>query len=153
MTLQSRGTTLLELLITLFIASILLLLCCQGHSFLTSISNEADAHRFFNTLAFARSSAIKDNQLVSICPTLNQIDCSQDWSKGYMVFKHSPQSHVILLRFETNSSSTQIQSQNTRLLQFSGDGRCLNRATFAIQARQTVKLVVYDSGRIRLSSA
>ncbi|MGE3319030.1 MAG: GspH/FimT family protein [Candidatus Berkiella sp.] len=149
-----RGTTLLELLVTLLIASVLLLFCCHYHSFTASLSNEADAHRFFRTLAFARSKAIHDNQMVSVCPTLDQVECSHDWSQGYMVFYHSQKTRQVkLLRFEQNSPLTHIQSKNVPLLQFSSDGRCLNRATFTIQARQTFRLVVYDSGRIRLSTS
>lgn len=152
MTQSFRGATLLELLVTLLIASVLLLFCCHYHSFLASISNETDARRFFHTLAFARTRAIKDNQVVTVCPSVDQVNCSQDWSKGYMVFYHSPQMQQIeLLRFEQNSPLTHIESKNTPFLQFSGDGRCLNRATFTIQARLSFQLVVYDSGRIRLS--
>lgn len=151
---QSLGFTLLELLIVLMISSILFVLCQIDLSpFFTAVNNEADAHRFFQTLAFARGQAIKGNRLIFVCPTQNQKECSDDWSHGYMVFYQSADDKktLSLLRVEKNSPLTHIRT-NTPRLEFTGDGRSLNRATFHIQAHQAFRLVVYDSGRMRLSS-
>ena len=114
---------------------------------ITATSTHSDAQRFFQTLHFARSAAIKGNQLITICPTKNQIDCDEDWSKGYMVFSDHEKLRVI-----QNHPHTHIRSKNTSLLQFSGDGRCLNRATFHIESVPPLKVVIYDSGRIRLTA-
>lgn len=144
----SQGLTLLELLFVLLICSILMLVCQMDlKEKITATSTHSDAQRFFQALNFARSAAIKGNQLITICPTKNQIDCDEDWSKGYMVFSDHEKLRVI-----QNHSQTHIQSKNTPLIQFSGDGRCLNRATFYIETAQQFKVVIYDSGRIRIAA-
>lgn len=151
---KGLGFTLVELLITLCIVSVIFFLCQTPLSlFFTSVSHETDAHRFFQTLAFARQVAIKGNRLIFVCPTKNQKECESDWSQGYMVFYYpSPSQRIIeLLRVEKNSPQAFIQS-NTALIQFSGDGRSLNRATFKIMAAKPFKIVVFDSGRIRLAA-
>jgi type IV fimbrial biogenesis protein FimT len=145
----TQGFTLLECLIVLFIISFLILLC-QTHlsSLVYRVGAQIEAKRLFNTLTYARSAAIKGNRLVFVCPTKNQIDCEQDWSQGYMVF-----SAIERLRVVQTHPHTQIRSKNaSSLLQFSGDGRCLNRTTFHIKTDGLFKVVVYDSGRIRLAS-
>lgn len=150
---KSNGFTLLELLITLSIASMIFLFCHHLHDVFPSLSNECDAHRFLNNLSFARSAAIKGNRLVTVCPTIDQEHCNDDWSSGYMVFyppKDKNQS-IIVLRYEKNNSHTHIRSRSTSLIQFSGDGRSLHRATFYLDTKKPYEVVVYDSGRIRLS--
>lgn len=142
------GFTLLECLIVLLICSLLMLLCqSELGTFVDRVSGQTDAQRFFDTLAFARSAAIKGNQLVNVCPTKNQIDCDEDWSQGYMVFSSKNRLRVV----QTNPR-TQIHSNHTSLIQFSGDGRCLNRATFHFTHKGSFKVVVYDSGRMRLAA-
>lgn len=150
-----RGFTFLELLITLLIASILLALC-QPHfsALLLRVYVEDDAYRFFQTLTYARQTAITRNQLVYVCPTLNHLDCAVDWSKGYMVYYHPSYSEqdFEILRYESNNPYTDIQTSQSVIVQFTGDGRCLNRTTFHIHGEKSSKIVLYDSGRIRLIS-
>ncbi len=143
-----RGFTLLECLIVLLISSLLILLCQTDLSSLVyRIGTQTDAKRLFNTLAYARSAAIKGNQLVFVCPTNNQITCTEDWSQGYMVF-----SSIERLRVVQTHPHTQIHNKSVSLIQFSGDGRCLNRTTFHIHSDGLFKVIVYDSGRIRLAA-
>jgi|GEM_PF-5276090 len=142
------GLTLLDLLITLCIISFLFLLCQTNLGTLFgSTTAQVDAERFFHTLNFARSVAIKNNQRVFVCPT------DTDWSQGYMVFYHPrhDQTRRKVLRVEKNNALTHIDSKNTPFIQFTGDGRSLHRATFHIQANTSFKIVIYDSGRIRIA--
>lgn len=149
------GFTLLELLLTLFIANVLFMLCQSDFRALLSRTHaEGDAYRFFQTLAFARQEAIKHNRLVSVCPTLNHLECTHDWSQGYMVFFHLPstEKNLEMLRYEHNHLNTTIVGpKQTSTIQFTGDGRCLNRATFQISTEKSFKIILYDSGRMRLT--
>lgn len=150
---KSNGFTLLELLITLSIASLIFLFCHHLHDIFPSLSNECDAHRFLNNLAFARNAAIKGNRLVTVCPTIDQEHCHDDWSNGYMVFYPPKEENkpITILRYEENNSLTRIRSRSASLIQFSGEGRSLHRATFYFNAKKPYEIVVYDSGRVRLS--
>ncbi|MCS5712491.1 GspH/FimT family pseudopilin [Candidatus Berkiella aquae] len=150
---NNRGFTLLELLVTLLIISILFMLCQTNFSpLLSRMVSQDDAYRFFQTLTYARQVAIKHNQLIQVCPTLNQHDCTADWSKGYMVFYHPSASaqDITILRYENTHSRSDIQTYQPVIVQFTGDGRCLNRTTFHIHGEKSSKIVLYDSGRIRL---
>lgn len=151
---KSQGFTLLELLITLLIASILFMFCHHFNTLISGLSNECDANRFFNNLTFARNAAITGNQLITICPTEDLQHCTENWSNGYMVFYQQTQKEqpIKLLRYEKIHHLTHISSHQTSVLQFTGEGRSLHRATFDFNLQKPYKVVVYDSGRIRLSS-
>lgn len=144
-----KGFTLLELLIVLAIMIILCLISFSGlQNILVRTHLDSDAYQFFLSLSFARQAAIKHNRLVTVCPTSNQITCSQDWSNGYMVVYDQN-----VLRTQNWHSSTTVVGNQTPIIQFTGDGRSLQRATFVIQNHGGFKIVIYDSGRIRLISA
>ncbi|HRE31148.1 MAG TPA: hypothetical protein PLD88_04155, partial [Candidatus Berkiella sp.] len=83
-----------------------------------------------------------------VCPTVNRLECTTDWSKGYMVYYHpsSSEPDIEILRYESNNPYTNIQTLQAVTLQFSGDGRCLNRTTFHIYGEKIAKIVLYDSG-------
>ncbi len=83
----NKGITLLE---SLFALSILLILLGLGTSFTTHF---LDQHRLNNTetqinatVYLAKVLAFQHHQTVFICPTRNQINCSDDWSNSWMLF-------------------------------------------------------------------
>lgn len=143
-----NGFTLFELIIVLMIMSLLYFFAQSGlHNMLVRTQVNSDAYRFFLTLSFARQAAIKHNRLIMVCPTFNQTTCSDDWSDGYMVVHDQN-----ILRYEKWHLGTTLANKQTPYIQFSGDGRSLQRATFVIQSSAMVKIVLYDSGRVRLVS-
>jgi prepilin-type N-terminal cleavage/methylation domain-containing protein len=129
---KTYGFSLIELIITLAIVMVLVI---QGHNWLYPLLRKYSAinesHQLFHTLQFARSEAIKRNQVVQICGSENDIECSSDWSKGYMVFieneNHSPQK--TLLRTQKNSTLSKIHSGKLKTIAYASDGRCLTRGT------------------------
>jgi type IV fimbrial biogenesis protein FimT len=150
-----RGFHLIEIIITLGIISMLLLFCV-GFSF--SFERQAIqniSHRLFHTLAWARSEAIKRNQLVGICGSLDLKHCSNDWSHGYIVFMMNDEKSIRqdLLRSEKITPFAKIDSGKQTVIRYSGDGRCLERASINISKEKSEqRIVIYDSGRARIET-
>ncbi|GAC1620881.1 MAG: hypothetical protein NVS9B10_03090 [Nevskia sp.] len=94
--LQARGFTLLELMITIVIATILMLLAVPGmRSFLLASSRGEASTSLYGGLVLARAEAITRNAQVSIC----QRDFSggnafprcgsSGWTRGWIVYRDS----------------------------------------------------------------
>ncbi|RKT46775.1 GspH/FimT family pseudopilin [Thiocapsa rosea] len=84
---KADGFSLIELLFSISILAILLGLgipSFQGlieRNRVTSATNE-----LITTLQLARSTAIRRNEVVSICPLVDANTCGGSWSSGWMVF-------------------------------------------------------------------
>jgi len=87
---QSKGFTLLDLLITLTVAAILLSLSVP--SFTTAIQNNrmtTQVNELNTALSFARSEAVKRNNTVTLCQSSNGTSCTGNWKDGWIVFVDS----------------------------------------------------------------
>ncbi len=82
-----RGYTLLELLICLLILSILARVSIGGFGeLLESRRSELALKEIAQSVHLARSAAIKNNSLVTICRSTSGSECEGDWSHGGIVF-------------------------------------------------------------------
>lgn len=82
------GFTLIEIMVTLSIATILLSIAIPSFTKLIE-SNQitAGANELVSSLILARSEALKRSNNVSVCASANQISCSgSDFSEGWIVF-------------------------------------------------------------------
>jgi type IV fimbrial biogenesis protein FimT len=83
------GTTLIELLVALAVLGMIVSFAIP--SFATASLNAAQTAQvnlFVQAIYLARSEAIKRNDVVSLCPTLDGASCtpSSDWKSGWLVF-------------------------------------------------------------------
>jgi len=75
--LRNRGLTLIELMITLAVATILTLTTVPAYTSMIERNEVASSvNAFVSELRFARSEALKRVATVSICPTANGVDCN-----------------------------------------------------------------------------
>lgn len=84
------GFTLLELLITVAIASILIGIAAPGFtSFIESNRVSMTRDSLAKAIHFARSEAVYKKTTVTICSSQNQTNCSNsgNWSDGWIVFE------------------------------------------------------------------
>lgn len=150
---KCSGVTFIELIFTLMIIALLItLLSGDLSSFFLRQKNQCTTSLLFHTLQYARSEAINRNQIVALCPSLDSVHCSLDWSKGYIVFipqennANSPQELLRSIRV-----SNPIHSGHLDIIKYSSDGRCLSRGTIHIgEGEDQHKIVLYDSGRARI---
>lgn len=84
-----KGFTLLELMVTLFIAAILMAIAIPSFETLINNSRMNSAYSSLVTeLNYARSEAVQRNTSVTICASSNQATCSNtnNWHLGRLVF-------------------------------------------------------------------
>ncbi len=86
---RENGFTLVELMITLAIATILLTVAIP--SFNTTIKNNriiTDANRLVSSVGLARSEAVKQGRSATVCVSSDQATCTgeTDWTLGWMVW-------------------------------------------------------------------
>jgi len=87
---NESGVTLIELLITLSIASILVAVATPS---LTTVIKDSrlrvGANTLQNSLALARSTAVSRSAFVTICKSTNGTECDEagDWSQGWIIYE------------------------------------------------------------------
>jgi len=85
----NRGFTVIELLVTLSVASILLAVAAPNfQSFVQDSQLIAQSNNFFSAMMLAKSEAIKRNSPVTICPSVDGTTCAgvTAWTSGWLVF-------------------------------------------------------------------
>lgn len=154
-----NGFTLFEIIMVLLMISLLAFLSIP--SFTKLINQNAaktTTQKIFHFLHYARLEAIKRNDTVMVCGSLDLESCHNDWSKGLIAFIDSNHNHIfdkkdILLRTnKLGNKKVHIDLGNTQIIKYTGDGHCLTRCSIAISADQQPisSIVVYDSGRARI---
>lgn len=84
---KHKGLSLLELMITVAIASILLTAVGPNvRSILTSNDISGSINNLSGVLRFARHTSINEESEVVVCPSSNYSDCASDWSNTKIVF-------------------------------------------------------------------
>jgi type IV fimbrial biogenesis protein FimT len=84
------GITMIELLTVVSIVAILLGIGVPSFRYVTTsnrVSSEVNA--LLSDMQFARSEAVKEGQMVTVCPSANQNQCdvnSTTWQNGWIVF-------------------------------------------------------------------
>ncbi len=81
------GLTLLELLFTLFLLSLLLGIALPDFTKLIEHKRaDNNVRTLVTAIELARTSAIVDNSLVTLCRSRNGEECGGDWKNGILVF-------------------------------------------------------------------
>ncbi len=84
---DKNGFTLIELVLSLAIASLLLGFGLPSFSdMLDKNKIRAQSLQLISTLSLARQTAVNERKTVTVCPTQNNRHCEKNWSKGYMAF-------------------------------------------------------------------
>jgi type IV fimbrial biogenesis protein FimT len=86
---NTRGFTLIELIVTVSILAILVMIA--GPSFVNTITSNrlsSDRDKLMSSLQFAKTEAISRNVPVAICPSTNDTSCSNtnDWTDGWIIY-------------------------------------------------------------------
>jgi type IV fimbrial biogenesis protein FimT len=89
---MQHGTTLAELLTVVSIAAILFAIGVPSYRYVTTSNRvSAEVNALLSDMQFARSEAVKEGQMVTVCPSsnANQTQCdvnSTTWQNGWIVF-------------------------------------------------------------------
>lgn len=96
MTIPNRGYSLYELLVTISIASIVLVLGVPSLSGTLARSRQvAEINALFHAAHLARKESIMRRRVVSLCPSNDGFQCQPglDWSAGWLMFENTDRDH------------------------------------------------------------
>ncbi|BBL35859.1 hypothetical protein Nstercoris_02136 [Nitrosomonas stercoris] len=84
----NKGFSLVELMVTISIASILLAVAVPSYQFLMKGSHlTTQANEFMTALHYARSEAVKRGMRITICKSADGATCNGDsWQDGWLIF-------------------------------------------------------------------
>ena len=163
----SQGLTLLELLVTVSIVGLLTSMAVPSFSTLIQ-DRKHDSHLndFKNTLAFARSEAVKRGLRTVICASSNGSSCNgSTWSDGWLVFVDEDSDDSIdsgeqILRVGEgldSGYSLKGSADVADIIQYEPDGDTLETGAITLcdprGASEAQALIITPSGRARVSDA
>ncbi len=83
-----QGFTLIEIVVVVLILGVVLALAAPSYNGAVNGSRLAGtANELLASLKQARAEAIRRNQRVVVCPTINGTTCASNWSEGWLVFE------------------------------------------------------------------
>ncbi|HET7307057.1 MAG TPA: GspH/FimT family pseudopilin [Gammaproteobacteria bacterium] len=87
MTGRNKGFTLIELMVTIAIAAILVTAGVPAfNQFVQENRMAAQVNSLVHALNIARSEAVSENTTTVVCASSDQVNCTTDWNKGWIVF-------------------------------------------------------------------
>ncbi len=158
----SNGVTLIELLVTLSIASILLTVAVPGFRvFIQDSRLTTQINNFSSSMMLAKSEALKRSSSTTVCPSMNGTTCTGRvfWSNGWLVFSDPNRNGVVDAGEEIIQVGTALTGGNTlsggrTRITFDANGfslgmndtisLCDNRG-----AASSKRLVINNQGRVR----
>lgn len=128
-----RGFTLIELVITLTVASVLLVVAIPGfNQFIQSNRLTAGTNDFIASISFTRSEALKRASGVGLCPSNSGgtgCDLSTSWASGWIVFTDTDNNNnwtaatdQVIRAYQTLPAGTAVTASSTLIL-FNSQGR------------------------------
>ncbi len=162
------GYTLVELITTLAIVSILLAIAIPSFQWLSARARvSTSVNLFLSHLYQARSEAVKREQVIVLCPSIDGLRCVADykqWASGYIVFVDNDRNRLrnageqVLRYFQGENNELKIHSSSSsrRILAYLPTGRAWNSNTtlrFCTQnhGNSNRAVIIASTGRPRLS--
>lgn len=158
---HNAGLSLPECLAVLSVLAVLAALTLPAlNSLLNNLRADALRMTLHTSLNRARYEAITRMELIGVCASADGLRCSQDWSKGWIMYRSGiqrrpPTSAADVLAYHQGRSGLQLVAQATEgrpQLFFQADGRSPGaNATLRIchGGRQLGQVVINNGGRTR----
>ncbi len=135
---EHAGYSLLELCITLSLStSVLYFSYCLYYPSYYKLQAKQLRTQLYNDLIYARNLAIKTQNKVCLCPSLNHIDCSNTWQHSYIIKLRT--AHATNQIIKVNSLHPYPKQYiNSKLFHgnkviFYPNGQCLTNGSISIQ--------------------
>lgn len=161
---NKTGYTLLELLITLVLIGIITVMVIPGwFSWMQTTQTAVQVNQLVGALNFARFTAINHNITVSICQSIDGLQCSGTWSDGYIVFSNKNKlSYIdtkenILRVFQRLTYQSSLHWHSQGILHFNAIGMMIARnGQFSVcpinhDLEYARAIIISATGRIRVS--
>lgn len=149
-----RGMTMIELLTVVSISAILLAIGVPSYRYVTTsnrVSSEVNA--LLSDMQFARSEAVKEGQMVTVCPSTNQTQCdanSTTWQTGWIVFSdingnQQVAAPVNILRKQSSFTSAQDTFVSDNAMSFASFNREGFATSFPVTAAGYVTITLHST--------
>jgi type IV fimbrial biogenesis protein FimT len=127
---RSSGFTMIELMMTIAIATIVMTLAIPSFRYVTNANRIAsEINGLLGDMQFARAEAIKEGRSVTVCVSTDGSTCSvgnTDWKNGWIVFALPATNPPNILRVQSTLSGTDTFSANNNI-----DAITFNREGYA----------------------
>ncbi len=164
---ETRGFTLVELMVVLIIVAIVLTFAVP--SYRTLILNQRInglTDNLFNSLSYARNLALSNDEPVTVCPysAAGSTTCGNNWSAGWIVVKQPPlgtsavlNTTVLSAGGPTLKATAYGGSSSISAITFNGRGllntsQALLTACDSRGAAQARSILVYSTGSMQTSN-
>ncbi len=114
---------------------------------------EALAYQLQYDLYYAQTQALKRNQKIILCPTEDNIRCSESWHASYLIGYLNPNNTITPLKIQQNKSKIKMsfQALKFKMIIFNERGHSQNQGSIFLQHdKMAWRLVLLHSGRVRL---
>lgn len=149
-----KGWTLIECLITMAITALTLSVAIPSiHQTIQNVSKANATQIIFHHIQYAKSEAIKRNQVMAVCGSFDGQTCDGGWPSHLLV--QNAITHEILrtYAFKHPIDIALFSSVSQNAFQFAPTGRALARGHFEIKSdTQLDKIIIYNSGRARIET-
>ncbi len=111
------------------------------------------AYQLQHDLHFAQIQALKNNQKVILCPTINLKQCSTSWRPTYLIGLWHTDNTVTPLKIRQSKSKINLSfhALNQQAIVFDELGYSQNQGSILLQYQETLwRLVLLHSGRVRI---
>lgn len=161
---KTTGSTLIELMVTLVVATILIVIGVPSLHQLYEAQRAQSAIRVIQqTLQYARNAAINFGVRVTVCPITSD-SCSKDWRLGLTVFTDSGDKNRIddtdkILLQTSPFNPKDIVSYNRSAVRFHSDGLAsgsngtLRYCPSSATSPYSKAVIVNQAGRVRFSQS
>jgi type IV fimbrial biogenesis protein FimT len=148
-----QGMTMIELLTVVSIVAILLGLGVPSYKYVTTSSRvSSEVNALLSDMQFARSEAVKEGQMVTVCPSTNQTQCdanSTTWQTGWIVFSdingnQQVANPVAILRRQSAFTSAQDTLVSGNGLSFASFNREGFATSFPVTAAGYVTITLHS---------
>ncbi|EAR20897.1 GspH/FimT family pseudopilin [Nitrococcus mobilis] len=136
---DSKGFTLIELMLTLAIVAMLLAVAVPSYrSFVQGNRAAAQANTLLRALAYTRSEAVKRATVITICRSSNQSSCGSAWADGWIVFNDVDQDGVLdagtdtLLQAGDGLSGGSTLTAGAGFVRYTASGAALDTTQFTL---------------------
>lgn len=161
---RTRGFSLIELLITLAIATIVIMVAVPSFQAAFQSNRAAtQSNELLTALMLARSEAVKRGIQVSVCSSTDQATCAAatNWATGWIVFTDEDADGskdlaetIIRVWDKLNGNATLVQTGGANNVQYTGTGIVVAKADFQFRlAGNDKNICINATGRPRVIDA
>jgi len=134
---SKAGFTLIELLMAIAISIILGLLSLRSFDYLDKTRQDTELRRLYQLAQLARSTAINQQKVITLCGTVDGYECTKDWQGAEVLIFHDQNKNrrlddeeYLLKKMATGDAVVHWRGSNRRFMRFHPEGYLMDWGRF-----------------------